>query len=310
MIGPVVVVGDIVLDRDIEGTVQRLCPDVPVPVLDESSIVERPGGAGLAATFLARDGAEVVLIGALGSDAAGDRTRELLDGMGVDLLELGYEGPTPEKVRLRAGRHSLLRLDRGTTPGRLGTVPGTAAQAMRNAAAILVSDYGRGVTSLPALRRALSAVHPQVPVVWDPHPRGATPVPGVQLVCPNRTEAALFATAQGLSGDPEPAVAAAAHARLLRGVWHVGAVAVTVGEAGAVLADSDGTVAAVTPAGSYLGDSCGAGDRFAAAATIGLARGWPVRDAISYAVDAASAYVAADGPASLQSTLTREVTNS
>ena len=44
-----VVVGDALLDRDLVGTVERLCPDAPVPVVDEPVQVSRPGGAGLAA---------------------------------------------------------------------------------------------------------------------------------------------------------------------------------------------------------------------------------------------------------------------
>jgi rfaE bifunctional protein kinase chain/domain len=309
MTGPVVVVGDILLDRDIDGTADRLCPEAPVPVLVEQSTTDRPGGAALAATFLARDGADVLLVGATGADEAGSRVRTLLAELGVKLLDIEYDGPTPEKVRLRAGRHPLLRLDRGTGPGRLGAVPPAATAALAAASAILVSDYGRGVSSLPALRRALATVAPHVPTVWDPHPSGSTPVPGLRLVCPNRSEAALLAAAQGMGGEPGPPVAAAAaHARLLRGVWRVGAVAVTVGGAGAVLDDGDGAPTAVTPAGSYPGDTCGAGDRFSAGATAGLARGWPVRDAVSYAVDVASAYVAADGPASLQPAIASEVT--
>ncbi len=62
MTGPVVVLGDTLLDRDVEGLVNRLCPDSPVPVLDETSSVDRPGGAGLAAVFAAAQGAEVALV--------------------------------------------------------------------------------------------------------------------------------------------------------------------------------------------------------------------------------------------------------
>ena len=47
-------VGDTLLDRDVEGVVNRLCPDAPVPVLDETAHVDRPGGAGLAAVLRRR----------------------------------------------------------------------------------------------------------------------------------------------------------------------------------------------------------------------------------------------------------------
>ena len=54
---PIVVVGDLLLDRDVSGVVTRLSADAPVPILTEVSTVERAGGAGLAATLLAQDGA-------------------------------------------------------------------------------------------------------------------------------------------------------------------------------------------------------------------------------------------------------------
>ena len=54
--GPLVVVGDALLDRDVDGTASRLCPDAPAPVLDDSTEVRRPGGAALAALLAATDG--------------------------------------------------------------------------------------------------------------------------------------------------------------------------------------------------------------------------------------------------------------
>lgn len=54
MTGTLVIVGDALLDRDIEGTAGRLCPDAPVPVVDEQVVRERPGGAALAAYLAAR----------------------------------------------------------------------------------------------------------------------------------------------------------------------------------------------------------------------------------------------------------------
>ncbi|GAA1747363.1 bifunctional heptose 7-phosphate kinase/heptose 1-phosphate adenyltransferase [Luedemannella helvata] len=302
MSGPIVVVGDVLLDRDVTGVADRLCPDAPVPVLTELSSVERAGGAGLAASFLAHDGAEVVLIGAVGPDAAGQRVRGLLSAAGVELLPIGYDGTTPEKIRLRSGRHPLLRLDRGVTVGTYGDLPARASAALRAASAVLVSDYGRGVTGLAGLRRLLTEVTGRTPMVWDPHPRGATPVPGVRVACPNRGEAAGFAAAHGadLNGRPVPdPEAVAAQARLLRGAWRASAVAVTLGPGGALVVESYGAPASVPAPVSHHGDTCGAGDRFAATTALSLAGGVRVRDAVGAAVESASRYVASDGPANL-----------
>jgi len=86
---PLVVVGDVLLDVDLEGDVSRLCPDEPAPVVE--SLVERarPGGAGLAA-MIAAQRQPVVLVTALGSDAAGQRVREMLDEH-VTVVDLGTD---------------------------------------------------------------------------------------------------------------------------------------------------------------------------------------------------------------------------
>jgi rfaE bifunctional protein kinase chain/domain len=306
--GPVVVVGDVLLDREIEGTADRLCPEAPVPVLSERSVLDRPGGAGLAALFLARDVAEVVVVAAFSSDESGRRLRELLRRAGIRVIALPLRGPTAEKIRLRAGGHLLLRLDRGDAGGRLGPVPPQAVAALRSASAILVSDYGRGVTTLPELSAALHEQTPRIPVVWDPHPLGAVPIPGLRLVTPNRGEAAGFVRAlpappatgrSAPNGHPVPDDPAAGDAvRLLRN-WAVGAVAVTTGERGAVLAEPGAAPTLVPARFAASGDPCGAGDRFSATALTALAAGMSTVDAIRVAVDAATAYIAAGGPKAL-----------
>src|SRR6185312_13328560 len=109
---PLVVLGDALLDRDLTGRADRLSPDAPVPVVSGLSEVDRPGGAGLAALLAARDGAEVVLVTALGDDPAGRRVAELLAAAGVRVVAGRLSGRTPAKERVRVAGQSLLRLDR------------------------------------------------------------------------------------------------------------------------------------------------------------------------------------------------------
>ena len=73
-----VVVGDALLDRDLDGRVERLAPDAPVPVVDAAVDRARPGGAALAAALAAADGRPVTLVTALGDDAAGAAADEAL----------------------------------------------------------------------------------------------------------------------------------------------------------------------------------------------------------------------------------------
>ena len=94
---PLVVVGDALLDRDLDGRAERLAPDAPVPVVDDPAERCRPGGAALAATLAATlDGRPVVLVTALAGDEAGAALRGLLDLAGVEVVDLGLAGPTPD----------------------------------------------------------------------------------------------------------------------------------------------------------------------------------------------------------------------
>jgi D-beta-D-heptose 7-phosphate kinase/D-beta-D-heptose 1-phosphate adenosyltransferase len=281
----IVVVGDTLLDRDVDGEVGRLCPDAPAPVLDEQSTSDRPGGAGLAAVLAARYGGDVVLVTALADDAGGARLSELLSAAGVTVFALPMRGATPEKVRLRAHDRVMLRLDRGGAPGAVAEPPEAALATLRDATAILVSDYGRGLVRQPELRAALGNL--SAPVVWDPHPRGPAPVPGVRLATPNESEVRRLAGANGGSRI----AAATRGAQELRRRWRAGAVAVTMGADGALLCHAGSTPLVIPASAVDGGDPCGAGDCFAASATVALAGGALVSQAVEQAVREATAYV-------------------
>ncbi|MCW2632721.1 MAG: hldE, partial [Pseudonocardia sp.] len=167
---PLVVVGDCLLDTDLDGTSERLAPDAPVPVIDVHRSIDRPGGAGLAALLAARSGVPVVFVTALAADAAGRRVRELLDHE-LDVVPLRLDGGTVRKSRLRVDGKAVARLDSGTGVA-VGPLPATARAALCAAGAVLVSDYGRGVTELPEIRSGLVDAARRVPVAWDPHPKG------------------------------------------------------------------------------------------------------------------------------------------
>jgi rfaE bifunctional protein nucleotidyltransferase chain/domain/rfaE bifunctional protein kinase chain/domain len=288
-----VVIGDALLDRDVAGRVERLAPDAPVPVLDEVGRVARPGGAGLAATLAARDGRAVTLITALAADEAGRTLRTLLEDEGVEVIDLGLDGPTPEKIRFRTDGRSLMRLDRGGTGARSGPVSATARAAVGWAEAVLVSDYGRGLATQPGLRAALAALPSAQPTVWDPHPRGPAPPPAVTATTPNEAEVAR-AVPEPSGGSAAEAIARAAR---LRERWEAMALCMTRGAAGALLVEGDAEPRSFPAPRVEHGDECGAGDRFASRVAGVLADGGSVSEAVEDAVACASAFVAAGGAA-------------
>jgi rfaE bifunctional protein nucleotidyltransferase chain/domain len=303
--GPLVVLGDSLLDVDLEGTASRLAPDAPVPVVDCLRERQRAGGAGLAAVLAARlGGPGVTLITALGTDRQGDRLREIL-GREVEVVPLPLHGGTPCKIRVQAAGRALLRLDTGD--GRLADGPFNPAirRVLAQAGAVLVSDYGRGVTAHPRVREMLGGLRRDIPVIWDPHPAGPAPVRGVRLATPNAAEASAFAAA--LPGPPPPRprqparpstpiAAAAADAAALSAAWAT-AVSVTLGECGALLSVGAATpfVAPAKAAAAADADTCGAGDCFAATAAHVLRSGGVLTEAVVEAVRAAAEFVARGG---------------
>jgi len=288
-----VVVGDALLDVDLVGTASRLTPDAPVPVVEDVERRERPGGAALAAVVAAAASRrEVVLVAPIDADEGASRLRALLDGR-VRLVAIPASGGTAVKQRVRVGGHSVVRLDTGAPVATLGALPAEAGEVIRSAGAVLVADYGRGTTADPDVRAALAAAGG--PVVWDPHPRGADPVPNARLVTPNGAEAARVAAAAGCRVEGDGLAAVGARAEALIRSWGVGAVAVTLGSRGALLSYGEGAPMVVPAVAVTGGDPCGAGDSFAAAAALALADGAVTGEAVARAVAAASAFVARGG---------------
>lgn len=303
------VIGDTLLDRDIVGQVERVCPDAPVPVVDVTAVRERPGGAGAAALLTARSGVHVVLATGFGG-TAGARARELLR-QNVEVHDVRPGTPTLCKTRVRAHGQSLVRLDdAGAVLGdRHRETDGDQAPAivdvpllrslLEGCDAVLVSDYGGPTTRDPAVRAAVSAHVNRVPVVWDPHPRGAEPVAGVAVSTPNRTEASHFVAYGGTDDDDLGTCAATLRVR-----WHARAVCVTDGDRGAVTALRNDQVvltrASRCPDGT---DTCGAGDRFAGALALALARGLPTSEAVAEAQYDVGRWLLAGGVATLQQEL-------
>jgi rfaE bifunctional protein nucleotidyltransferase chain/domain/rfaE bifunctional protein kinase chain/domain len=290
----IVVLGDVLLDVDLDGTATRLCPDAPVPVVDVATAKVRAGGAGLVARMLADGGNQVRLVTALGDDEPADRLRTELSG--IPLVAGPSGSPTPTKTRLRAGGHPVARFDQGCQDRPAPAVTAEMLEALDGAGVLVVADYGRGLTSNPALRARLARLAPGIPIVWDPHPAGAAPVPGVAVVTPNQSEARAAAEA----AKADPALDGSQSAAALLRHWQSQAVLLTQGADGAVLVQAAAPAAVRLPAPrTRVTDACGAGDRLAASLAARLLEGATLEKASRRAVQEASAFLAAGGVAAL-----------
>ncbi|MCU1429287.1 MAG: D-beta-D-heptose 1-phosphate adenosyltransferase [Actinomycetia bacterium] len=289
----ITVVGDSLLDRDVDGNAARLCPDAPALVVDSYRKRARPGGAALAAALIAHDGVHVTLVTALADDDAGRELRALIEAAGVVVVDLGLTGSTPEKMRVLASGRTIVRVDAGNRNDPVGSFNDDARAAVAGSAAVLVADYGRGMAN--AALDVLTLEANARPVVWDPHPHGAIPAVGTRLVTPNELELLGFVPAAE-ECRPSGTLARAAHAaRLLARRWQVHAVTTTLGERGAMLVHGDGPPLVVPTTPLRATDTCGAGDRFAGAAAVALADGAVMSEAVVHAVSMSSAFVASGG---------------
>ena len=275
MTGPLVVVGDTLLDRDVAGAVSRVCPDAPVPVLDERAATDRPGGAGLAALLAAAQDIEVALVTALADDAGGTRLAELLAEAGVEVYPPHLPGATAEKIRLRAGGQVLLRLDRGGDPQPPGEPSEAALDVLARAPPSWSATTGAGWSG----SRRCARRWPRRPPRWSGTRTRAARPPWPGPAWPPRTSRTAAARRRRGAGPALSTATRGAHE--LRRRWRVGAVAVTLGADGAVLCHAGSTPLVVPPPSAlHREDTCGAGDRFAATAALALGDGALVSEAV------------------------------
>lgn len=280
------VVGDVMLDHYILGDVARLSAEAPVPVALATRDEYLPGGAANVATNLAALGAKVWLAGRIGPDVAGLHLCERLARAEVGFLSLRPRlQQTTTKIRLIAQGQHLCRIDR-EDPAASAAATALAPEAfvralagdLQLAHALVLSDYAKGVLA-PAPLQALIAAAQGKFIAFDPKPtarRPAVDCRGVDLIMPNRTEAALLA---GLAWEPGETFPLETVARALFARHGVRHIVITLSEDGMALVEQ-GQITCQLPAalgatphpGRFL-NPCGAGDTALAAMALALAGG-------------------------------------
>ncbi|HJZ71735.1 MAG TPA: D-glycero-beta-D-manno-heptose-7-phosphate kinase [Vicinamibacterales bacterium] len=298
---PVLVVGDVMLDRFIVGRVTRISPEAPVPIVRFESEYARLGGAANVAHNLSALGARVSLVGIVGDDAAAATLRAQLAaaGMSADGLVVDRSRPTTEKVRVVTERNQqVARVDYERDTDAAGDVERTIADAVSrhagDAKALLVSDYLKGAITRSAIEALLAAAR-RAPLVIDPKIPHLACYAGATLVTPNHHEAEAATHIRIRSEDDAREAAHAFRARA-----QCEAVLITRGEHGMWLSSpqAEESIPAVARA---VSDVTGAGDTVVATLALGLAAGATMIDAAVLANYAAGIVVGKFGP----STVTR-----
>jgi D-beta-D-heptose 7-phosphate kinase/D-beta-D-heptose 1-phosphate adenosyltransferase len=282
----VVCVGDLMLDRYVEGRVNRLSPEAPIPVLEVQRESAMLGGVGNVLRNLSALGVATELVAAIGVDRAGRELASLVsqEPHVTPRLASIADRETSVKTRFVAGNQQLLRADRETTEaisdgdGKSMMDDASAAMADAPGAPLVLSDYGKGVLDERLTAQLIANARQEGrAVIVDPKGRDFERYRGATLLTPNRQELAL---ATGMPTDADEEVIAAC--RKLIADCGIDAVLATRSERGMTLVDG-GSVHYLPARAREVYDVSGAGDTVVAIVAACIAAGATLSEAAQLA---------------------------
>ena len=296
---PILIVGDAMLDLYVTGSVERVSPEAPVPVLKQIAIKEVVGGAANVAANVVSLGGQATLLACAGGDQYQEILEKLLRAAGVSCdFIVDRSRPTTVKTRFMAGQHQLLRLDceevvaltQGVEDELLARID---SQLLSNGVLVL-SDYNKGLLTDRVLRTSIDlALSRSAMVLIDPKRHDFSYYRGATYIKPNRTELSA-ATGLSTSTDEEVMAAALEAVRLTSAT-----LLVTRAEQGMSLARPSGEIIHLPTHAHEVFDVSGAGDTVLAAFTLGLRSGLNDANAMTFANIAGGIAVAKSGTATV-----------
>jgi len=282
------------LDRYWHGSVDRISPEAPVPVVKVNRTEERIGAAANVAYNLVTLGAQASFVGVIGDDAPGHRLESLLTQTGIAAhLKRDPGLTTTVKLRVIGRQQQLLRLDFENEPDHeaLAQQSELFATLAPSHQAVLFSDYGKGgLAHIPAMISTARSLGK--PVLIDPKGADYSRYRGATVITPNRAEL------QHVVGGWTDAAGLSAKAQALRRELELSALLVTLGEDGMTLFDDQGGMHVAANAREVF-DVTGAGDTVIATLAGLVAAGLPLREAMPLANKAGGIVVGKFGTATV-----------
>ena len=297
----ILVIGDCMIDEYVWGTVDRISPEAPVPVVAVKRDNATLGGAGNVVNNLAALKANVTIIGTYGSGENGKRLKRMFEDVGAitDGLAQDQSRATTIKTRIMASQQHVLRIDRETSHPINKVLVEQIAKNISNCIQfinlIIVSDYGKGLLT-PELLKAImdQAKKHDTPVLVDPKGFHYEKYGGSSLITPNRKEAALAAN---MDITDMPTLIRAGQ-NLMEKVGLPGLL-ITCGKDGMVLFEPDEPPFHIETRARQVFDVSGAGDTVISVMGLALAAGASYREAASLANTAAGLVVGKVGTATI-----------
>jgi D-beta-D-heptose 7-phosphate kinase/D-beta-D-heptose 1-phosphate adenosyltransferase len=302
----VLVIGDLMVDQFVIGTVDRISPEAPVPIVRFDHETRRLGGAANVAHNVAALGGRVETIGVIGTDPDGSRLLEELASRSIGTAGIVSDASrcTTRKLRVVTTRNQQVARIDYEHDGEIGesveeTVVRKVSELAAAADAIVVSDYMKGVISAKVAAAAAKAADEHgVPLLVDPKVPHIEYYAGAALITPNHHEAEMV-THMRIRTDADAREAA----RRFRDRARCKSVLITRGEHGMWLLDQsaggDAMEVALPAEAREVADVTGAGDTVISALALACAAGAPLADAARLANRAAGIVVGKFGPATV-----------
>ncbi|KXJ33427.1 MULTISPECIES: bifunctional D-glycero-beta-D-manno-heptose-7-phosphate kinase/D-glycero-beta-D-manno-heptose 1-phosphate adenylyltransferase HldE [Pseudomonas] len=293
-LAPVLVVGDVMLDRYWHGTTSRISPEAPVPVVRVDQHEDRPGGAANVALNIAALGAPAYLVGVTGQDEAADALTDSLRAAHVQVrFQRIAQQPTIVKLRIMSRHQQLIRVDFEEPFDTDAQALASDTAAMLAGVKVLVlSDYGKGaLKNHQALIQLAKARN--IPVLADPKGKDFSIYRGASLITPNLSE---FEAIVGVCADDAELVAKGSE---LMSRLDLGALLVTRGEHGMTLLRPAQPALHLPARAREVFDVTGAGDTVISTLAAALAAGEDLPQAVGLANLAAGIVVGKLGTAAI-----------
>jgi D-glycero-beta-D-manno-heptose-7-phosphate kinase len=259
----VLIIGDVMIDSYLWGTVERISPEAPVPVLTVKKREKRLGGAGNVIMNVKALGCTPLIASVIGQDEEGKNFLEILaeHGISSDSVVISDKRSTTVKHRVIGGTQHLLRVDSETDAPldeaeRMALIQ-KIEKVLPQADVVLFQDYDKGVID----KVLISAVVDQaqklgIPTVVDPKRRNFLHYHHATLFKPNLKE---IKEGLGLENTPKSFEELRDAAQRLRDKMHISQALITLSEAGVFI--DDGKTQKIIPAHKReIADVSGAGD--------------------------------------------------
>ena len=281
----ILVIGDFMLDEYILGSVERISPEAPVPVVLEKSRKQMPGGAGNVVCNLVALGARPILSGVVGQDDARDRLRDIFSALGVRRDDMGLlesDRPTIRKTRILAGNQQVCRLDT-EKPGLIdehteALLLEKIESRLEEVQAVIFSDYDKGVVTPRVIRKTVELARERdIFLAVDPQVSHFHYYQHVHVLTPNHHEAGAFLGRKLLNDDEIVSGGQEIIQRLSSDM-----LLITRGEKGMTLFESDTLSCRHFPTlAREVFDVTGAGDTVISIFTLAMAAGGTREEAVA-----------------------------